>query len=71
MFRSNLTNQLLRIAGMWTVYFIVLFTGDILSYSQNRNFFIIITVAYILLTLFSLWRIKNPSKKAQAIENES
>lgn len=70
MFKSNRTNQLLKIAGLWTVYLIVMFTGNAFSYSNNRNFFIIITVTYILLTLYSLWRIKHPSKKARAIENE-
>lgn len=70
MFKSNLTNQLLKIAGLWTVYFIIMFTSDTISYSQNQNFFITITVVYILLTIFSLWRIKNPSTKARRVEEQ-
>ena len=69
MFKSNFTNQVLRIAGLWAVYFIILFTSDFFSYSQNKTFFVIVTALYILLTLFFLWRIKNPSKKARYHEN--
>ena len=69
MFKSNLTNSVLRIAGLWTVYFIILFTSDSFSYSQNKPFFIIATVSYILLTIFFLWRIKYPSKKVRSEGN--
>lgn len=71
MFKSNLTNSILRIAGLWTVYFIILFTSDSFSYSQNKPFFLIATVSYILLTIFFLWRIKYPSKKVRSEENRA
>lgn len=70
MFKSNLINKLLQIAALWTAYFIA-FTNDAFSYSQNKPFFILATALYILLTLYILWRIKKPSKKAREIENES
>ncbi len=69
MFKSNLMNQLLQIVGMWTVYFLILFTSDSFSYSQNKPFFLIATVFYVLLTIFFLWRIKHPSQKVQSEEN--
>ena len=70
MFKSNATNQILRIAGLWIVYFIVFFTSDTFSYSQNTGFFMIATGFYILMTVFLLWRIKYPRKNPRYRENE-
>lgn len=69
MFRSNLTNSILRIAGLWIVYFMILFTSDSFSYSQNKPFFISATVIYVLLTMIFLMRIKHPNKKVCPEEN--
>ena len=69
MFKSNRTNQILKIIGMWTVYLIV-FMIDTFTYPQDRTFIILATVFYILLTIFFLWRIKNPSKRLRSEESE-
>ncbi|RLJ81337.1 hypothetical protein DFR62_3382 [Planococcus citreus] len=68
MFKSNRTNQLLKIIGIWFIYFLI-FTNGTFSYSQDKIFIILSTVFYILLTIFFLWRIKNPSKKMRSEEN--
>ncbi|MDN7227924.1 hypothetical protein QWY22_18040 [Planococcus liqunii] len=70
MFKSNAANQILRIAGLWIVYFIVFFTSDTFSYSQNTGFFMFATGFYILMTGFLLWRIKYPRKNPRYRENE-
>lgn len=70
MFKSNAANQILRIAGLWIVYFIVFFTSGTFSYSQNTGFFLIATGFYLLMTGFLLWRIKNPGKNTRYRENE-
>ena len=70
MFKSNLINKLFQIAALWIAYLIA-FTNDAFSYSQNKSFFISATALYILLTLYILWRIKNPRKKARYGETES
>lgn len=67
MFKSNLTNQLLKIIGIWTIYLII-FTNDTFSYSPNKIIFISATLFYILLTMFFLWRIKNPGKNVRSNE---
>lgn len=57
MFKSNRTNQILRIIGIWIVYLLA-FMNDTFSYSQDRAFIILATIFYMLLTAFFLWRIK-------------
>jgi|GEM_PF-5677914 len=69
MFKSNRTNQILKIIGIWIVYLLV-FMNDTFTYPQDRTFIIFATVFYILLTAFFLWRIKNPSKRVRSEENE-
>lgn len=69
MFKSNRTNQILRIIGIWIVYLLV-FMNDTFSYSQDRAFIILATIFYMLLTAFFLWRIKKPSKRVRSEERE-
>lgn len=65
MFKSNITNQLIKIILIWMIYFLI-FTNGVFSYPQDKIFIILATVFYILLTIFYLWRIKNPSKKVRS-----
>lgn len=69
MFKSNRTNQIFKIIGIWVVYLLV-FMNDAFTYPQDRTFIIFATVFYTLLTIFFLWRIKNPSKRMLSEENE-
>lgn len=69
MFKSNRTNQILKIIGIWIVYLLV-FMNDTFSYSQDRAFIILATIFYMLLTVFFLWRIKKPSKQIHSEESE-
>ena len=67
MFKSNRTNQLLKIVGIWTIYLLV-FTTSTSPLAQDKTFFILTTAFYILTTIFFLWRIKNPSKNMRTEE---
>ncbi len=67
MFKSNRLNQLLKIIGVWVVYFLV-FTNGTFFYPEDKILIISVTSFYILITMFSLWRIKHPSKKFRAEE---
>ncbi len=40
MFKSNRTNQLLKIIGIWIIYFLI-FTNGTFSYSQDKIFIIL------------------------------
>jgi len=70
MFKSNTANPIVRISGLWIVYFLVFFTNDTFSYSHSKSFFLIATGFYLLMTGFLLWRIKNPGKNTRYSENE-
>ena len=69
MFKSNLANQLLKIISIWITYLIV-FTNAVFSYPQDKVFIILATILYISLTIFYIWRIKNPSKKGRSEQSE-
>ena len=68
MFKSNLTNQLIKIILIWIIYLLI-FTNGVFSYPQDKIYIIFATVFYISLTIFYLWRIKNPSKKVRSEES--
>lgn len=58
LFKSENLNKIIQIAGLWFVYFLIFFTTDSLSYAQNKNGFIIVTILVVLVSIIWALQIK-------------